>query len=221
MKISIHSLLCILSLGLVGCSPNFNVKDDINNTIPISLKYGKKTIIDISYNKKFKGAIRSSYIISKRANEANPINDRPSFYSEKSIPKEYRSQNSDYINSGFERGHLAPHASFDYSAKMLDLTYSFANIVPQYPNVNKKTWIKAEKFERAMIKFGDVKVNNYVIYNKKPKTIGKNKIAIPKAFIKEIIIDDVPLCFYFLNEKNPDTSLGLFSYKIDCKRVIK
>jgi endonuclease G len=40
-----------------------------------------------------------------------------------------------------------------------------ANIIPKVPNVNRRTWIKAEKIERSIAsKLGEVSIINGVIY---------------------------------------------------------
>ena len=66
------------------------------------------------------------------------------------MKKRYRSHSRDYTHSGYDRGHLANDASFDYDMKIVRKTYTMANIIPQAPMVNRKTWIKAEKLERSV-----------------------------------------------------------------------
>lgn len=81
-------------------------------------------------------------------------------------------------------------ASFDYSKKAVRKTYTMANIIPQAPKVNRKTWIKSEKLERKVAaKLGTVNVLNGVVYSSDPKRIGKNQIAVPDAFWKMIYND--------------------------------
>ena len=63
----------------------------------------------------------------------NPsIKKRPSFYTEKNLKKKYRSHTRDYTHSGYDRGHLANDASFDYDKKIVRKTYTMANIIPQH-----------------------------------------------------------------------------------------
>ena len=60
-----------------------------------------------------------------------------------------------------------------------------ANIIPQVPNVNHRTQIKAEKLERKVAsKLGTINVLNGVVYSSSPKRIGKNKIAVPQTFLE-------------------------------------
>ena len=84
-----------------------------------------------------------------------------------------------------------------------------ANIVPQAPNVNRRTWIKAEKLERKLATtFNAINVINGVVYANTPKRIGKNQIAIPKAFFKILFNhkENYQKCFYYKNDLNTITN---------------
>jgi len=126
----------------------------------------------------------------------------------------------DYTHSGYDRGHLANDASFDYDEKAVRKTYTMANIIPQAPNVNRKTWIKAEKLERTIaVQLGSVSVLNGVVYSLNPLRIGKNQIAVPDAFWKMIYNDekDYKKCFYYENDLNAVAkSDKLKSHLVDC-----
>ena len=181
-----------------------------------------KQVYTICYDYKAKGALYVAYTLDGKLVNAVNIKKRSSFYSEKNLPKKYRSHNKDYTHTGYDRGHLANDASFDYSEKVVRKTYSMANIIPQAPNVNRKTWIKAEKLERNVAsKLGSVNVLNGVVYGNCPKRIGKNKIAIPDGFWKMIYNDSANYkkCFYYKNDLMA-TSKGdkLKNHQVDCKR---
>jgi len=166
-----------------------------------------KQVYNICYSYRYKGALAVGYKLNGSLVNKKNIKKRPSFYSEKTIPNKYRSKSSDYIHTGYDRGHLANDASFDYNKKVQRKTYSMANIVPQAPKVNRKTWIKAEKYERkAAFKLGSVSVLNLVTYSNNPKIIGKNKISVPNGFYKIIWNDhkNFKKCFYYKNVKNVD-----------------
>jgi len=111
-------------------------------------------------------------------------------------------------------------ASFDYDAKVVRKTYTMANIVPQAPNVNRRTWIKAEKLERKVaVSLGSVSVLNGVVYSSNPKRIGKNKIAVPDGYWKMIYNDDkhYKKCFYYANDLNTVAKGDkLKSHLVDC-----
>ena len=95
-----------------------------------------------------------------------------------------------------------------------------ANIIPQAPKVNRKTWIKAEKLERSVASsLGTVNVLNGVIYNLNPQRIGVDKIAVPIAFWKMIYNDEKKYkkCFYYKNNININWKQDrLKNHLVDC-----
>ena len=182
-----------------------------------------KQVYKICYSYRYKGALAVWYKLD--GNLVNKINikKRPSFYTEKNLKKRYRSHSRDYTHSGYDRGHLANDASFDYDMKIVRKTYTMANIIPQAPMVNRKTWIKAEKLERSVaVSLGSVNVYNGVVYGLKPQRIGKNQIAVPKAFWKMIYNDEkgYKKCFYYKNDLNT-TSMEdkLKNHLVDCEML--
>ncbi len=198
---------------------------DINNYIN---KNNCSQIIDkqfftICYDYELKGAKYVAYKLKGNLVNAVNIKKRLRFYGEKTIPIKYRSKPRDYVNSGYDRGHLANDASFDYDKKVLRKTYSMANIIPQAPKVNRRTWIKAEKFARKIAyKLKEVNVINGVIYSDNPLRIGKNKIAVPSAFWKMIYNDEknYKKCFYYKNDNNITTKKDkLREHLIDCNEL--
>jgi len=57
--------------------------------------------------------------------------------------------------------------------------YAKCNLKEIFAMVNRKTWIKAEKYERSMaVKLGCVNVISGIIYSTNPKRIGKNQIEL-------------------------------------------
>ena len=75
------------------------------------------------------------------------------FHEETSLLPYHRSRNSNYKNSGFDRGHLAPAADFASSSddEMND-TFALTNISPQVPRFNRSIWLRLEEFVRKVAK---------------------------------------------------------------------
>jgi len=182
-----------------------------------------KQVYTICYDYNFKGALYVAYELDGALVNKTNLKERHKFYSEKNLPSKYKSHYKDYTHSGYDRGHLANDAAFDYDEKVVRKTYSMANIIPQAPNVNRKTWIKAEKYERyTAVKLGSVQVINGVIYDKSPKRIGKNNIAVPDGFWKMIYNDkkNFKRCFYYKNDLNTVIKGDkLKNHEIDCKKL--
>ena len=179
-----------------------------------------KQVFTICYDYEAKGAKFVSYTLDGTKVNSINIKKRSKFYTEKNLPNQYRSHNKDYTHSGYDRGHLANDASFDYDKKVVAKTYTMANIIPQVPNVNRKTWIKAEELERKVaVGLGMVNVLNGVVYSSNPPRIGKNKIAVPDGFWKMIYNDkeNYKKCFYYENDLNAVVKGDkLKSHLVDC-----
>ena len=57
---------------------------------------------------------------------------------------------SDYTNSGYDRGHMAPNADFNDTYENALLTFFIANAWPQTPEVNRIEWLNAEYETRRL-----------------------------------------------------------------------
>jgi len=119
----------------------------------------------IEYSSFHKGPLKVSYSLNKNVDHLN-IKKRSNFYTEPSLPKDIAVHYDDFTNTGMDRGHLAPDASFDWSIDSLNATYSMANITPQYPVVNRKIWANIELLERYNAsQFNHLDVINFVDYS--------------------------------------------------------
>lgn len=99
---------------------------------------------------------------------------------------------TDYTNSGYDRGHMAPAADMKWSRKAMEESFYLSNICPQNPNLNRGDWNDLEEKSRQWARrFGKIYITCGPIYdNKKPKRIGNNKVGVPDAFYKVILIND-------------------------------
>lgn len=182
-----------------------------------------KEFLHICYDKGKKVAKSVVYrLYGDLVNEVN-IQERPSFYEEESIDQPYRAKVSDYSGSGYDRGHMAPDASFDWSQESLDATYSLANIIPQVPEVNQQMWVKAETYAREVaVELGEVTVMNVVKYDAHPETIGESNVALSLGYYKMIFNEDenFEACYFYLNSKSIESDNDrLENHKVDCSSV--
>jgi len=180
-----------------------------------------KVFLAICYDNRLKVAKAVGYSLDGTLVHQLNISDRPSFYAETAIDVSNRASTSDYTNSGYDRGHLAPDASFDWSQESLDATYSLANIIPQVPEVNQQMWVDVENYERRKaVDLGTVNVLNIVKYSTTPTRIGANQIAVSDGYYKVLYKDEYQECFYYANDLNASSngdSLAL--HKVNCSEV--
>jgi len=157
----------------------------------------------VCYDYNLMGAKAITYTLDRdKINEIN-IKKRPSFHTEKSLERAYRVSPKSYTRTGYDRGHMANDASFDWSMESLNSTYSMVNIVPQDPKVNRYHWIKVERYARLVArKLGSLNVLNIIRYPNNPKHISRQHIAIPEGFYKILYNEekDFERCFYYKND---------------------
>lgn len=117
-----------------------------------------------------------------------------------------RATDTDYRGSGYDRGHMCPAGDNKWSQRAMEQSFLFTNICPQAPQLNRGDWNELEMACRKWAKqYGDIYiVCGPVLYNKKHKTIGKNKVVVPEAFFKVVLcMTDTPKAIGFIY-KNTD-----------------
>jgi len=125
------------------------------------------------------------------------------------LPAKCRSYSKDYSRTGYDRGHLASNASFDYNRKIQKETFLMSNIAPQKPNLNRRYWAKVEKFTRYLaVKYKQVEIVTGVCGNKGHI---KNKVGVPAWWYKIIYIPKLNKTVAFLA---PNTNVGMSKAKL-------
>lgn len=142
-----------------------------------------------------KGAEWCSYRLTVEMVEADSSLTRESFKAYKGI------KSSHYLNTGFDRGHLAPADAFSFDQEAYSQTFSLANIVPQDPRVNRRVWKGLEVYEKDVARaYGCIDVVIRVEYD----SVKVKKLWIPKKLTKEIYTCDKKLLgtYTFFNRLN-------------------
>ena len=137
------------------------------------------------------------------------------FYTEKGVKT---SDHKDYEANEWDKGHMAPAASFNCNRDMLFSTFTYVNSSLQQQSLNRGVWKKLEVRERELAATGDVKVFIRVEYGNNPTRVPTNA-AIPVGYYKELKVGNKRECYYFKNVQ-PNTS-DLQTYKCPCRNVIK
>jgi len=180
---------------------NDNTNDNCNNKLPFGspiLLLNKSTNIDIcheaftaKYDTIGKIPIWTAYIISnetilgceKRSNKFSP---------DPTIPLYQSAIDSDYKNSGYDRGHMAPSADLLYDLNVNIESFYYTNILPQLSYFNQGIWQTLEDYVRLW-SYNLTNQNHKVqiiigtMYNNISNKIGSG-VIVPDYFFK-ILID--------------------------------
>lgn len=97
---------------------------------------------------------------------------------------------SDYRNSGWDRGHMAPAADMKWSTQAMYESFYLTNVCPQNSNLNRGDWKELEdKVRELALKYHDVYVVCGPVVNAcEFGKIGANGVTVPDAFFKAIMV---------------------------------
>lgn len=115
------------------------------------------------------------------------------FYIEKDI---HTSDNDDYKNNIWDKGHLAPAASFNCDKETLHKTFTYLNSALQHEGLNRGVWKELEGFERDLANFFEVEVRVEVEFSEDKVSGGA---TIPSGFRKILKFGNTEYVFYFPN----------------------
>lgn len=126
-----------------------------------------------------------------KSNIKGDIKRSNSFHSDPRLVKQKlpRATNSDYKDSGYDRGHLLPSADRKQNEQQNRATFSLANCSPQTPKLNRHTWRLLEENVRHTAQSADtLYIVTGAIINQENRTQKIGKVTIPDSFFKTILI---------------------------------
>lgn len=135
-----------------------------------------------------------------------------------------RATNLDYVQSGYDRGHMCPSGDNKWSEQAQVESFLYTNCCPQLHNLNAGDWEELESQCREWAKkYGDVYiVCGPVLMNKRHKTIGKNKVVVPEAFFKVVLRmgkQPAAIGFIYRNEPNNKSMSSYVNSVDDVERI--
>ncbi|CAH1972801.1 unnamed protein product [Acanthoscelides obtectus] len=152
------------------------------------------------------------------------------FKPDESIHQFFRSSNSDYKRSGYDRGHLAAAGNHQSSQKLIDQTFYLSNMAPQVGvGFNRDAWNNLEKYVRKLTRVypnvycctgplylprKEANGKNYVRY----EVIGANNVAVPTHFFKVVVGEtkdgQLEMEAYVMPNQVIDNSVPLTSFQV-------
>tara|TARA_B110000285_G_scaffold56748_1_gene64581 strand:+ start:149 stop:742 length:594 start_codon:yes stop_codon:yes gene_type:complete len=115
------------------------------------------------------------------------------------------SDDYDYIDNIYDKGHLAPAAAFACNEASLRKTFSYLNSALQHQGLNRGQWSRLEAFERDLSNFYEVKVKIIVLFKSNPKKLPSGA-TIPSGFRKIIKFAGKVVVFEFPNTDTKGTN---------------
>jgi len=185
--------LIILLLIIVLCFLFISFKPKTQNDKGLELPLLKKnetitthTGFSLCYQEEFEQASWVAYELT--AKETVSVTTRTNkFISDPSIQSGSATQ-TDYAESGYDRGHLAPAADMGWSLQTMKESFYFSNMSPQIPSFNRGIWKQTEEQVRDWAReYGALFVTTGPVLEKGLSFIGPNKVAIPNYYYKALL----------------------------------
>ena len=210
MKKLLTSFLIVLSSTVyAGCQQNY--PKELSIVVPNTVELCSSFYVSI-YDTNHKSVVFVSEKLSKDSTvgSATRVN---AFQRDRRVGKD-GATNSDYIGSGFDRGHMAPAADASDSAQMKE-TFLLTNMTPQEPTLNRNAWKKLEERVRKIrqTRNEDMWVLNIAIYPNEPKYIG-NSIPVPSGYWKIVYTKDANF-YYYVDNKPYATVLSVSAVDVN------
>jgi endonuclease G len=157
----------------------------------------KNQVFEVLYSQNLESPLWLKYRSTNRPTNVN--RGTMDFYTEKNIKT---SDANDYVKNIYDKGHLAPAASFSDNMENLKQTFTYLNCMMQDQYQNRGEWRLLEEQERKWDDDENLTVIIKVFFDAVPKRVPTNA-AIPSHMQKHIYFEKSKKwkCFVFLNEK--------------------
>lgn len=168
----------------------------------------KTPIYEVVYSEKLESPIWIQYTVQCPTGKASRTG--MDFYTNDSI---HTSDDKDYVNNVYDKGHMAPAADFNCTKEMLYQTFSYLNCALQDQYLNRGVWRFLEAQEREWAKGEKVTVTIEIKFDKASTKLSTGA-TIPAGFTKIIYLEKSKrtLKYYFPNTK--PTRAKYFDYQL-------
>jgi endonuclease G len=114
--------------------------------------------------------------------------ERSEFQPDTTLPAGwYQVRPSDYTNSGYDRGHMAPSADRTVTVEDNEALFLMTNIVPQAPDNNQGPWVQLEEWCRDQARAGnELYITSGV--NGTREVLPKGDVRVPESVWKVVVV---------------------------------
>tara|TARA_B000000475_G_C15953649_1_gene429859 strand:+ start:147 stop:812 length:666 start_codon:yes stop_codon:yes gene_type:complete len=197
--------LFFLTAFLVGCTAEEIVSQELRNEVII-----ENAVFKVWYSEVLEQPVKLIYTSTDRPKNV----DRGSmdFHKENGV---HTSDKHDYYANIWDKGHLAPAATYSDSYNNLYTTFSYLNCALQEQNLNRGEWRLLEEQERVWDDEQNLTITVELIWEDGYQILPTGG-HIPSHMSKTIYFDDDGTCrkFVFPNEK---PTQGWEEYEVPCE----
>jgi len=112
----------------------------------------------------------------------------------------HTSDDLDYVDNQWDKGHMAPAANFACTKEELKSTFTYLNCALQHENLNRGVWKNLELHERELAKTQRVKVRVEIHFSSRSKVLPSGA-TVPDAFTKTLYYAKTKRAYRFENCK--------------------
>lgn len=195
MKSFLIVLLCLVSLFSTA-----QLRDSVRV---------KNRVFDVVYSEKLE---QPKWLMYRSVNRPTLVNrGTMDFYTEPTIKT---SDAQDYYANEWDKGHLAPAATFSDSLHILKQTFSYLNCMLQQQDLNRGEWRLLEEQERVWDNLEPLTIKIQLVFDATSKKLATGA-TIPSHIYKHIYFEKQKKwkCFKFPNQK---PTLRWNQYEVIC-----
>lgn len=179
----------------------------------------------VCYDLEQRVALWVSYSLKRQ--DIAKLTRRDAFRSSPRLTDEENARCSDYLGSGYDRGHMVPNSDMNRSAISQANTYFLSNMSPQTPNLNRGIWRWLEDRVRAWtLKYDAVHVISGSLFMGETHWLPGNRVGIPRQHYKIVVRkkagDLKAVAFLFVNWRRhplPPGTQGVEGRRISSKEA--
>jgi len=170
----------------------------------------KNNVFEVLYSQRYEQPLTLTYSSTNRPTNVN--RGSMDFHTE---PNVHTSDSKDYVKNVWDKGHLAPAATFSDNMENLHTTFSYLNCALQNQYLNRGEWRLLEEQERKWDDTQKLVIKVDVKFDGQPLVLSTGA-TVPTGFTKHIWFTKTNewKCYYFDNER-PEK--GWEEHKIVCK----
>lgn len=200
--IIVSVLFLIASTGVMAdCSHIFN-----NNKTPYYFGNAKTVLLcNTEFATMYSPQVKTPMFSYEHITSDGNVPRQGKFHPDTRLPQNEQSLDSDYVKSGYDRGHIAPSGDMT-TVQSQNESFLFSNIAPQASKFNQQQWRLLE----ASVKHKFPYIVTGVIYKGGTiKTIGKG-VGVPTQFYK-VVSDGITCSTAYLADNDNNAVIAKVS----------